>query len=92
MSETLLWLLYCISGGLAFAATYYWRWRIPMTVLAGGLLTIIGWLLIFRFTDEEKRPDWVRLDLSLNLTFGLTFTAVGVTLGWWLLSRRSGAE
>jgi hypothetical protein len=88
LNETLLWLLYCVSGGLAFAAIYYWRWRIVLAVLAGGLVTTIGWLLIFRFTEEQKRPDWLRLDLSLNLTFGLIFTAMGAGLGWWLSSRR----
>ena len=92
MNETLLWFLYCVSGGLAFAAVYYWRWRIFLALLTGGLVTTIGWLLIFRFTEEEKRPDWIKLDLSLNLTFGLIFTAIGAGLGWWLLSRRVGSD
>lgn len=87
MNETLLWLLYCVSGALAFAAVYYWRWHIAWAILSGGLVTTIGWLLIFRFTDEEKRPDWIKLDLSLNLTFGLIFTAIGAGLGWWLTAR-----
>lgn len=87
MNETLLFLLYCVSGGLAFAAIYYWRWRIALAVLGGGLITTIGWLLIFRLTDEEMRPAWVRLDLSLNLTFGLMFAGMGAALGWRLLKR-----
>ena len=89
MNETLLWLAYFASGGLAFAAIYYWRWRVVLAVLAGGLLTAICWLLIFGFTAEEMRPDWVRVDLSLNLTFGLTFAVFGAVLGQWRLSRRS---
>jgi hypothetical protein len=44
--------------------------------------------LLFRFTEEEKRPNWIKLDLSLNLSFGLIFAASGAALGWWLLSRR----
>ena len=90
MNETLLWLLYCVSGGLAFAATFKWRWRIGVSVLVGGLVTIIGWLLIFGFAEEDKRPQWVRLDLSLNLTFGLFFAIAGAALGWWMLGRRGG--
>ena len=90
MNETLLWLLYCVCGGLAFTATYQWRWRIGVAILAGGLLTAIGWMLIFRFAEEDKRPQWIRLDLSLNLTFGLIFTAVGAVAGWWLLRRKDG--
>jgi hypothetical protein len=88
LNETLLWLVYLASGGLAFAAIYYWRWRIFLAVFAGGLVTAIGWLLIFRFTDEELRPDWIRLDLSLNLTLGLIFAVFGAALARWFLARR----
>jgi hypothetical protein len=87
LNETLLWLLYAVSGGVAFATVYYCRWRIWQAVLTGGLLTVIGWILLFRLTEEEKRPDWVRLDLSLNLSFGLIFTALGAAIAWRLLSR-----
>ena len=92
MNETLLWLLYLLSGGLALAAIYYWRWHIMIAVFSGGLVTCIGWLLLFRFTEEEKRPEWVRLDFSLNLTFALIFAAFGAALGWWLRTRRQSAE
>lgn len=92
MNETLLWLLYCVSGSLAFAAIYYWRWRPLWSVLSGGLITMIGWILIFRFTEEEKRPDWLKLDLSLNLTFGFIFACFGAALAWWLLKRRTDPE
>ena len=92
MNETLLWLLYCFSGGLAFAAVYYWRWRPAWAVISGGLVTITGWLLMFRFTDEEMRPDWVKLDLSLNATFALIFATFGAVLGWWLAKRRASAD
>ena len=88
MNETQLWLVYAISGGVAFAAIYYWRWRIAMAVLTGGLITTIGWILVFRFTEAEKRPAWVRLDLSLNLTFGLIFAGAGAALGWRLRTHR----
>jgi hypothetical protein len=92
LNETLLWLLYCASGVLAFAAVYYWRWRIVWAIVSGGLLSTIGWILIFGFTDEEKRPDWVKLDLSLNVTFGLIFAAFGAALAWWLLRPRGTAD
>ena len=89
MNETLLWLLFCVSGVLAFAAVYRLRWHVAWAVLSGGLITTIGWILIFRFTDEEQRPDWVKLDVSLNITFALIFAAIGAGLGWWLLKRRA---
>ena len=92
MNETLLWLLYGISGALAFGAVYRWRWHIVWAVVSGGLVTAIGWMLIFRFTEEAMRPDWVRLDLSLNITFGLIFAAAGAGLGWWLLRRHPSPD
>lgn len=92
MNETLLWLDYALSGGVAFSAVYRWRWRITLAVLTGSLITTIGWLLIFRFTEEEKRPDWIRLDLSLNLTLGLIFAVFGAAIGWQLLSQREGPD
>ena len=91
MTESLFWLVYAVSGALAFCGVYYWRWRVALAILAGCLVTAIGWLLIFRFTDEEKRPTWLKVDLSLNLSLGLIFAAVGAGVAWWLLSRRDGA-
>ena len=89
MNETLLWLLYCVSGILAFAAVHYWRWHTVLAIIAGGVLTGAGWALLYRLTEEEKRPEWIKLDLSLNITFGLIFAVFGAALGWWLLRRRS---
>ena len=92
MNETLLWLLYCVSGGLAFAAVYYWRWHVGLAVLAGGLMTGAGWAVIYQFTDEEKRPPWVRLDVTLNITFGLIFAALAAVLAKRLVTRRGPFE
>jgi cytochrome c biogenesis protein CcdA len=92
LNETLLGLLYLLSGSAAFAATYYRRWRISLAVLTGGLITAIGWLLLFRFTEEEQRPEWLRLDLSLDLTFGLIFAGLGAALGRRLLQQRDRAD
>ena len=92
MNETLLWLLYCVGAGVAFAAVYYRRWHIGLAILAGGLLTGPGWALLYQLTDEEKRPDWVRLDLALNLAFALIFAAVGALFAKWLLTRRGPFE
>ena len=92
MNETLLWLLYCASGLLAFLVTYKLRGRPIFAALAGGLLTGAGWSLLYAMTEVDQRPDWVQLDLSLNLTFGLIFAAAGAGIGRWMLSRRDGDE
>jgi peptidoglycan/LPS O-acetylase OafA/YrhL len=92
LNETLLWLLYCVSGLVAFAAIHYGRWRMTFAVLAGGLVTGAGWALLYHLTDEEKRPHWLRLDLSLNLSFGLIFAVLGAALAWRLRSRQDPGE
>jgi hypothetical protein len=92
LNETLLWLLYVVCGGVSFSAVYYRRWHFGWAIVIGGLITAIGWLLLFRFTDEDKRPNWIRLDLSLNLCFGLLFAGLGAGLAWWLLTRRGKAD
>ena len=88
MNETLLWLLYCLSGGVAFAGVYARQWQIVWALLAGGLVTAVGWMLIFQLTDEDKRPNWIKLDLSLNISFGLIFALIGAVSAWWLVSRQ----
>ena len=92
MNETLLWLLYCVSGLVAFSVTYNLNGRPVFAALAGGLLTGAGWFLLYAMTEVEKRPDWVQLDLSLNLTFGLIFAAAGAAIGCWMLSRRDSPD
>ena len=92
MNETLLWLLYCVSGLLAFASVYKSGWPIGLALLWGPLITGAGWALIYELTDEEKRPDWVQLDLTLNLTFGLIFAAAGAGMAKYLVTRRKPSE
>jgi hypothetical protein len=88
LNETLLWLLYCVSGVIAFAAVYHRRWHIGLAILVGGLLTGVGWMLIYQLTDEEKRPNFLRLDLALNLTFGMIFAVLAALLAKRLVTRR----
>ena len=92
MNETLLWLFYGLGGVTAFAAVYYRRWHIGLAILAGTLVTGAGWALLYQLTDEEQRPDWVRLDLALNLSFGLIFAALATLLAKRLVTRREPLE
>lgn len=87
MSETALWLLFCLSSLVAFAAVYYRRWYITVATLAGGLVIALGWAILYWLSSEEKRPDWVRIDLSINLSLGVIFAAAGAALAHFLLMR-----
>lgn len=88
MNETILWLIYCASGLLAFTLVYKNRLPVGIAASCGLLITGVGWALMYRLTQEEQRPEWVQLDLTLNLTFGLIFAAAGAGLAKYILVRR----
>ena len=88
MNETLLWLLYLVSAVVAFAAVHRLGWRIVPSILAGALVTSIGWGLLYLVTAEDKRPAFWRLDLSLNVSFAVIFAGAGAAAAF-ALSRPS---
>ena len=89
MNETLLWLLYLVSAVLAFLAVQKLGWRIVPAMLAGTLVTVLGWLPIFLLTAEDKRPPFWRVDLSLNASFALIFAGAGAALAFALKNREA---
>ena len=92
MNETLIWLSYGIGAVLAFAAVNYRRWHVGLAILVGALVSGAGWTLVYYFTEDEKRPAWVQLDLALNLSFGLIFAALAALLAKRLVTRRGPFE
>jgi uncharacterized membrane protein len=89
LNETLLWLLYLVSAAVAFLAVQKLGWRLVPSMLAGTLVTVLGWLLIYLLTAEDKRPDFWRLDLSLNASFALIFAGAGAALAFAMKSREA---
>ena len=92
MNETLLWLLYLVGAAAAFAAVHKLDWRIVPSTIAGTLPTLLGWGLLYLLTAEDKRPNWWRVDLSLNLSFALIFAACGAAVAFALHTRSSGGQ
>ena len=89
MNETLLWLLYLVSAAVAFFIVQKLGWRLVPSMLAGTLVTVLGWLVIYLLTAEDKRPDFWRLDLSLNASFALIFAGAGAALAFAMKSREA---
>ena len=89
MNETLLWLLYLVSAAVAFFTVQKLDWRLVPSMLAGTLVTVLGWLVIYLLTAEDKRPDFWRLDLSLNASFALIFAGAGAALAFAMKSREA---
>ena len=90
MNETLLWLLYLVSAVVAFLAVQKLGWRIVPSMLAGTFVTVrrAGCRSIV-LTAEDKRPDFWRLDLSLNASFALIFAGAGAALAFALKDREA---
>ena len=89
MNETLLWLLYLVSAVVAFVTVQKLGWRLVPSMFAGTLVTVLGWLVIYLLTVEDKRPDFWRLDLSLNASFALIFAGAGAALAFAMKSREA---
>ncbi|HEX6411195.1 MAG TPA: hypothetical protein VFZ88_11485 [Sphingomicrobium sp.] len=89
MNETLLWLLYLVSAIVAFLTVQRLGWRIVPSMLAGTLVTLIGWVPLYLLTAEDKRPEFWRLDLSLNASFALIFAGVGAALAFAMKDREA---
>ena len=89
MNETLLWLLYALGGAGAFFAVHRRGWRIVPATLAGTLVTVVGWTLLFWLTAPDERPPWITLDLTLNASFGMIFAGAGAALAAFLNQQRS---
>ena len=89
MNETLLWLLYLVSAAVAFLTVQQLGRRIVPSMLAGTVVTIVGWGLFFLLTDEDKRPAFWRLDLSLNASFALIFAGAGAAIAFAMKRNQS---
>ena len=91
MNETLLWLLYLASAVAAFLAVYRFGTRIVPAMIIGTLVTGFGWIPVYFLTPEKLRPDFWRVDFSLNVCFGLIFAGAGAAIAFFMATRREGA-
>ena len=89
MNQTLLWLLYLVSAVVGFLAVRKLDWRIVPSMLVGTLVTALGWVPLYFLTAEDKRPEFWRLDLSLNASFALIFAGVGAALAFAMKDREA---
>ena len=62
-------------------------WRIVPSIFAGTAVSVVGWALLYALAAEDNRPEFWRLDLSLNASFALIFAGAGAALAFALKSR-----
>jgi len=92
LTDGVLWLLNCVGGVVALALVLRRGWRIVPATLVGAVPTLIGWLVLYFTMAEDDRPNWWRLDLSLNLSFAIIFAACGAAAAFALQYRSSRGE
>jgi hypothetical protein len=67
LNQTLLWLLYLVSAAVGFLTVHKLGWRMVPSMLAGTMVTIIGWGLLYLLTAEDKRKPVARRKLRDDL-------------------------
>jgi hypothetical protein len=92
LSETLVWLLYFIAGGLAFAAVFHLRWRIVTAMVLPTVFVTVVYYLLIELGKEENEPSWINVDLALNASFALIFAGAGAALGMYVLMKKGRPE
>jgi ABC-type Fe3+-siderophore transport system permease subunit len=89
LTDTLLWVAYLLSAGVAYYAVRQRHWPIVPATIAGALLTVIVWATLVLTAKPDARPAFLEVDLALNASFGVIFAAVGAALAMFLNQRRN---
>ena len=92
MNENLLWLLYIVGAGLAFAAVRYRQWPLTLAILAPAIAGTLIYYLAVELGKEENEPAWINVDLAVNFSFFLIFAAGGAAVAFFLNSRSLARE
>ena len=88
MSETLLWLVYLVSGGIAFALVRLRGWKITPAIVSGTVISLVLlWLPLHLLTPRDEANYWFQVELALNATFCVIFAGAGAAIAYALQSR-----
>ncbi len=91
MSEAALWLNYCLSAAIAFAAIYFLGWRIVSAMLAGTIATLALWLLVSLASGGSLGDPTLEPALIVNGSLGLVFAAAGAAAAFAARRGSSGS-
>jgi hypothetical protein len=90
LSETALWLNYCLSGVVAFLTTYFWRWRFVLSVLFGTAVSLAAYSLVSLSRGGSVHDPWFGAALLINGLFALVPALAGAGLASELRWRPRG--
>ena len=89
MNETLVWLVYLMSGAVAFALVRLRGWRITPAILSGTVISLLlMWLPLRLLTPRDQANYWFQVDLALNATFCVIFAGAGAAIAYALQARQ----
>ena len=89
MSNTLLWLTYLVSGGIAFALVYLKAWRlVPAMVAATAFGTLASLLIMLAVPAGEDENYWFQVDLAMNGSLSLIFAGAGAAIAYAIRESR----
>ncbi|MEO5774370.1 MAG: hypothetical protein ABIQ32_09680 [Sphingomicrobium sp.] len=92
MSENLVWLLYLVAGGLAFAAVFHKRWPIALSMVAASTIVTLAWYAAVELGKKENEPAWINVDLAMNASFALIFAGAGAAVAMYVRMKKGGAQ
>lgn len=88
MINTLLWLTYFVSGGIAFALVYLQGWRLaPAMILATAVGVLLSLVLMLAIPREDAAP-WFQVELAMNGSLSMIFAGVGAAIAYALRPSR----
>ncbi len=88
MSENLVWLVYLVSGAIAFALVRFRGWKITPAILGGTVISLVMlWLPLHQLTPRDEANYWFQVELALNGTFCVIFAGAGAAIAFALQSR-----
>lgn len=88
MSNTLLWLIYLISGVIAFVLVYKQRWSLVPSMLAATAAGVLLSLLVMLAVPKEEASGWFQVELAMNGSLSLIFAGVGAAIAYALRTSR----
>lgn len=87
MTNTLLWLVYVVSGVVAFILVYRQRWRLFTSMLAGTGVGILLSLLVLVAFPKDANP-WFQVELAMNGSLSLIFAGAGAAIAYAIRESR----
>lgn len=87
MTDKILWLVYLVSGAVAFGLVYRLGWKLAVSMLAATVVGVVLALIVMLAVPKEDPNYWFQVDLAMNGSLSLIFAGVGAAIAYALRER-----